>query len=205
MAFNDQEVNKQIQHMVSFIEQEAAEKANEILVKAEEEFNIEKGRIVQEEKLKVMGIYQKKEKQVDVQRKILYSNELNKNRLEVLQCKHNQVTELLDEVKSLLSTVTDDKEKYKNLLSALILEACYTMIEPELLLEVRETDMSLVESVFGDVQDKYKTVTKREVKLSFAPDQLPANSCGGVVVTTKDGRTRCDQTLEKRLDTISQT
>jgi hypothetical protein len=64
------QVNKQIQHMVSFIEQEAAEKANEILVKAEEEFNIEKGRIVQQEKLKVMSTYEKKEKQVETQRKM---------------------------------------------------------------------------------------------------------------------------------------
>lgn len=64
------QVNKQIQHMVSFIEQEAAEKANEILVKAEEEFNIEKGRIVQQEKLKIMQNYEKKEKQVDTQRKM---------------------------------------------------------------------------------------------------------------------------------------
>lgn len=56
--------------MVSFIEQEAAEKANEILVKAEEEFNIEKGRIVQQEKLKIMQNYEKKEKQVDTQRKM---------------------------------------------------------------------------------------------------------------------------------------
>lgn len=56
--------------MVSFIEQEAAEKANEILVKAEEEFNIEKGRIVQQEKLKVMSLYEKKEKQVETQRKM---------------------------------------------------------------------------------------------------------------------------------------
>ncbi|KAE8667134.1 V-type proton ATPase subunit E [Hibiscus syriacus] len=39
---NDSDVSKQIQQMVSFIRQEVEERANEIFVSAEEEFNIEK-------------------------------------------------------------------------------------------------------------------------------------------------------------------
>ena len=42
-ALNDEEVSKQLKHMMAFIEQEANEKAEEIDAKAEEEFNIEKG------------------------------------------------------------------------------------------------------------------------------------------------------------------
>ena len=37
---------------------------------AEEEFNIEKGRLVQQERLKIMALYEKKEKQIDLQRKM---------------------------------------------------------------------------------------------------------------------------------------
>ena len=37
---------------------------------AEEEFNIEKARLVQQERLKVMSYYEKKEKQIDLQRKM---------------------------------------------------------------------------------------------------------------------------------------
>lgn len=74
--------------MVSFIEQEAAEKANEILVKAEEEFNIEKGRIVQQEKLKVMSLYEKKEKQVETQRK-MYASVLPANVFFCCCCRPN--------------------------------------------------------------------------------------------------------------------
>ena len=44
--------------------------ANEIMVKAEEEFNIENGRIVQQEKKKIQSLFEKKEKQVDIQRKM---------------------------------------------------------------------------------------------------------------------------------------
>jgi vacuolar-type H+-ATPase subunit E/Vma4 len=60
----------QIKHMMAFIEQEANEKAEEIDAKAEEEFNIEKGRLVTEQRLKIMDFYEKKEKQVELQRRM---------------------------------------------------------------------------------------------------------------------------------------
>ena len=43
MALSDADVQRQIQQMVAFIEQEASEKVEEIDARAEEEFNIEKG------------------------------------------------------------------------------------------------------------------------------------------------------------------
>lgn len=66
----------QIKHMMAFIEQEANEKAEEIDAKAEEEFNIEKGRLVQHQRLKIMEYYERKEKQVELQKKmyVCYSN-----------------------------------------------------------------------------------------------------------------------------------
>ena len=88
MALSDSDVQKQIQHMMAFIEQvsvisildntgalqivmrcaitevdfdfqEANEKAEEIDAKAEEEFNIEKGRLVQQQRLKIMEYYER--------------------------------------------------------------------------------------------------------------------------------------------------
>ena len=46
MGISDNDVQKQLRHMMAFIEQEATEKAEEIDAKAEEEFNIEKVRII---------------------------------------------------------------------------------------------------------------------------------------------------------------
>ena len=40
------------------------------LSQAEEEFNIEKGRLVQHERLKIMNYYERKEKQVELQKKM---------------------------------------------------------------------------------------------------------------------------------------
>ena len=50
VTMNEQEVDRQINQMVQFIKQEPEEKANEIRVTAEEEFNIEKLQMVETEK-----------------------------------------------------------------------------------------------------------------------------------------------------------
>ena len=57
---NDTEVERQIHQMVSFIKQEAEEKASEIRVEAEEEFNIEKLQMVEEERRRVKKEYERK-------------------------------------------------------------------------------------------------------------------------------------------------
>ena len=67
---DDQEVQKQINQMVEFIKQEAEEKANEIRVAAEEEFNIEKLQMVELEKQKIKREYERKESLVSVKKKI---------------------------------------------------------------------------------------------------------------------------------------
>ena len=70
IIFEKYAISFQIKHMMAFIEQEANEKAEEIDAKAEEEFNIEKGRLVQQQRLKIMEYYERKEKQVELQKKM---------------------------------------------------------------------------------------------------------------------------------------
>jgi len=67
---NDVEVVKQVDQMVRFIKQEAEEKANEIMVSAEEEFNIEKLQMIEAEKQKIKKDYERKESQVEVKKKM---------------------------------------------------------------------------------------------------------------------------------------
>merc|ERR1711878_173539 len=97
-------MGKQIKHMMAFIEQEANEKAEEI--------NIEKGRLVQQQRLKIMEYYERKEKQVELQKKIQSSNLLNQARLRVLKARDEHVSNVLDDGKQQLASITKDKQKY---------------------------------------------------------------------------------------------
>ena len=73
--------------MMAFIEQEANAKAEEIDAKAEEEFNIEKVRLVQTQRLKIMEYYEKKEKQIEQNRKIQMSSLMSQVRLKIVRLK----------------------------------------------------------------------------------------------------------------------
>lgn len=134
---------------MGFIEQEANEKVEEIDAKAEEEFNIEKGRLVQQQRLKIMEFYERKEKQVELQKKmwvhdsflhdkfveknLLFltflfsqsSNLLNQARLKVLQAQQQHIQNLLAEARTRLSKSSADRSNYSRVIRDLIIQALF--------------------------------------------------------------------------------
>lgn len=205
MALSDADVQKQIKQMMAFIEQEANEKAEEIDAKAEEEFNIEKGRLVQQQRLKIMEYYEKKEKQVELQRKIQSSNMLNQARLKVLKVREDHVRNVLDEARKRLGEVTQDSSKYRQILSLLITQGLYQLTENHTYIRVRQVDLPIVESLLEGIQKEYKQVTKKDVIIKVDQDTfLPAESCGGIELLTAKGRIKINNTLEARLELIAQ-
>eukprot|EP00054_Salpingoeca_dolichothecata_P031760 m.264550 g.264550 ORF g.264550 m.264550 type:complete len:227 (-) comp27935_c0_seq1:98-778(-) len=200
MALNDAEVRKQIDHMVQFIRQEAKEKAEEIDVKAEEEFNIEKGRIVQQEKLKIMHQFERKEKQVEVQKKIQYSNELNQARLDVLKAQDEHLKKIFSEAESRIEKIAQDKSKYKGLLEKLLIQGLLAMLEETVHLRVRKGDLALIKSVFDNAKKEYTAQTGKTVAFELdEQDFLPESSGGGVELSTPNGKIKIVNTLENRL------
>ncbi|XP_018320654.1 V-type proton ATPase subunit E-like [Agrilus planipennis] len=204
MALSDADVQKQIKHMMAFIEQEANEKAEEIDAKAEEEFNIEKGRLVQQQRLKIMEYYEKKEKQVELQKKIQSSNMLNQARLKVLKVREDHVYQVLDDARKRLGEVTRNTPKYSEILKSLILQGLYQLFETNVSVRVRAQDKALVESLLPDVSKKYKDAIGKEVVLKVDPENnLPADTTGGIELYAHGGRIKISNTLEARLGLIS--
>ena len=107
--------------MVQFIHQEAKEKANEIKLKTDEEFNIEKLRMVEAEKQKIRAAYEVKEKQVEVQKRIAQSNQVRMARLEELKARADAMQNVLAETAAKLPGLVADRN-YPTLLEELILE-----------------------------------------------------------------------------------
>lgn len=200
MALSDSDVKKQIKHMMAFIEQEANEKVEEVDAKAEEEFNIEKGRLVAEQRLKIMDYYSRKEKQVELQRKIQSSNMLNQARLRVLREGEEHIRRVLEEARRHLGDITHDDGRYRELLEKLILQGLLQLLELEVVVFCRPKDKKLVD--LDAVVRKYKEATGQPVQLTLEPS-LSEAMCGGVELLSKRGRIRVSNTLEKRLDMIS--
>lgn len=204
MALNDAEVKKQIEHMMAFIEQEAKEKVDEIDAKAEEEFNIEKGRLVQQERLKIMNFFEKKEKQVELQKKIQRSNQLNQSRLKTLKAQDDHIKGILDEAVQRLGKVTEDKARYEQVLIGLITQGLFQLLESSVSIRCRQQDLAIVKKVKDAAVEDYKKSTKKTTDVTVDEQTfLPSDCAGGVELLAKQGRIKVVNTLESRLEMMS--
>ncbi|XP_059640518.1 V-type proton ATPase subunit E isoform X2 [Cornus florida] len=210
---NDSDVTKQIQQMVRFIRQEAEEKSNEISVSAEEEFNIEKLQLVEAERKKIRQEYERKEKQVEVRKKIEYSMQLNSSRIKVLQAQDDLVSYMKEAASKELLHVSHDHHVYKRLLKDLVVQSLLRLKEPAVLLRCRKDDLYLVESVLDSAKEEYAEkanvhqpeIIIDNIYLPPAPSHHHAHGpfcSGGVVLASRDGKIVCENTLDARLDVV---
>ncbi|KAL2912642.1 V-ATPase V1 sector subunit E [Polyrhizophydium stewartii] len=201
---NDNEVAQEMNKMVAFIKQEALEKAREIKLKADEEFNIEKGKLVRQETVAIEAFFQKKLKQAEVQRK-MQSNLINKNRLRVLQARQTVLNDVFAEAKSRLRTITDDKAGYSALLKGLVLQGLYKLMEPKVTVQCRAEDNDLVRTAIAEAVKEYTSEVKLKTEVVIdEANPLPATSAGGVVLSAVEGRIRTANTLESRLELLEE-
>jgi len=205
MALSDADVQKQIKHMMAFIEQEANEKAEEIDAKAEEEFNIEKGRLVQQQRLKIMEYYERKEKQVELQKKIQSSNMLNQARLKVLKHRDDHVGSVMDDAKVNLTSITKDTTKYTAILQSLLTQGMCQLLEPLVVVRCRQSDQGLVEQIIPGAVADYKAKVNKECQVKLDTETwIPADKTGGLQILAQKGKIKVDNTLEARLEMMSQ-
>ena len=74
--------------------------------------------------------FERKEKQVEMQRKIQRSNQQNQARLSILKSRDDNVDKIIEDVAKKLGEVTVDQAKYQKILSPLIAQGLFQLIEP---------------------------------------------------------------------------
>ncbi|XP_032509139.1 LOW QUALITY PROTEIN: V-type proton ATPase subunit E 2 [Phocoena sinus] len=189
---------------MAFIEQEASEKAEEIDAKAEEEFNLERGCLVQTQRLKIMAYYEKKEKQIEQQKKSQMSTMRNQARLKVPRARNDLISELLNDAKPRLSRIGADPVFYQGLLDKLVLQGLLRLLEPVVIVRRRPQDLLLVEAAVQKAIPQYTTVSHKRVEVQVDRGvQLATDAAGGVEVYSGDQRIMVSNTLESRLDLLS--
>lgn len=205
MGLNDAEVKKQIDHMIAFIDQEANEKVDEINAKADEEFEIEKSRLVQQQRQKIITVYERKEKQLEQQRKVQQSQLVNQARLRILKHREEQIDNLLNEARHQLAAVSQDTQRYMELLLGLITQGLFQLLEDRVIVQCRKSDKELVQSVIPEAVANFKAATRRDVEIFISDKRhLDEESCGGVKMTSQTGNITVENTLNARLEMIGQ-
>ncbi|ODN97355.1 V-type H+-transporting ATPase subunit E [Cryptococcus wingfieldii CBS 7118] len=201
-ALDDNEIQSEMNKMVAFISQEAREKAREIQVKADEEFAIEKAKIVRQESLAIDAQYEKKRKQAEVGWKISQSTAINNSRLKILQSRNDHLEAIFDESNKQVKDLSTSA-KYNEAVESLILELLLKLLSPRVHLAHRPKDSDLVKKAASAAQKRYKEIAGRESELSF-DDSLADDSAGGVVGSTLGNKIKVDNTLEERLKILEE-
>jgi V-type H+-transporting ATPase subunit E len=153
--------------MTAFIRQEALEKAKEIQIKADEEFAIEKSKLVRQETASIDSSYEKKFKQASMSQQITRSTVSNKSRLRVLSSRQELLDDLFEETRKKLGSYSKDKGKYKQTLKNLVLEGAYALNEPKLQVRARKVDFGVVKEAITAAEKEFKDKTGKEVKVTL--------------------------------------
>ena len=157
------QVGQELRKMTMFIKQEAAEKAREIEIRANEEFALEKSKLVRQETDAIDGQYEKKFKQAQMSQQTTRSTVANKTRLKVLGARQLLLDDIFDAAEARLSEATKDKSRYEAILKNLILEGFYALSESRILIRARKADFPLVEKAIAAASDEYRSTVGEEI------------------------------------------
>lgn len=191
--------------MQAFIEKEAQEKAREIRVKADEEYEIEKALVVRAETAAIDAEYAQKLKKASLAQQITKSTIGNKTRLRVLETKDSVLTDIFDQSEKSLRKLTSDKKAYEPVLAGLIEEGLLLLLEKTVSIRVRQSDVDIAKKSLATAIKKFNE------KAGFSPEcsidekaYLPKDIVGGVIVVNGTGKIEVNNTLEERLHILSQ-
>ncbi|GAA5986020.1 hypothetical protein JCM11641_004903 [Rhodosporidiobolus odoratus] len=197
-GLTDDEVVSEMRKMTAFIKQEALEKAREIKVKADEEFAIEKGKIVRQESANIDANFERKKKQADIEKKIAISNQNNKARLQLLEKREELLEKVFEEAREKLSEVTGDEGKYAELLKGLVLQALYTLMEKDIKVSGRPKDKAVLEKAAKQAAEEFEKEAGYKISLEV-DDELGDKSSGGILLRGYGSRITVNNTLDERL------
>lgn len=198
-ALSDDQVSSELKKMTAFIIQEAREKAREIQLKADEEFSVEKSKLVREETSAIDTEYEKKFKQASMSQQITRSTQSNKTRLKVLSARQELLEELFERARGKLGEQGKRKE-YDSILKDLILEGMYMMGEKKLGVRCKKADKDKVQTAMKKASEEFKRELKYECHTVIdEKNWLPEESAGGVFIISGSGRIELNNTFDERL------
>ncbi|KAI9831516.1 MAG: V-ATPase V1 sector subunit E [Phylliscum demangeonii] len=202
-ALSDDEVARELRKMTAFIRQEAVEKAKEIEIKADEEYAIEKSKLVRQETAVIDRSYASRWKTAALSQQITRSKLANRTRLQIINAKQTLVDEIMERARHQLSQRTDGDhahDAYRRVLRDLMLEGAYALREPTVAVKTRRKDVGLAKAAASEAQRIYKEQMHHDVTMVVDEDDpLPESCTGGVSIVGGGGKIDINNTLDERL------
>ncbi|CAD8059219.1 unnamed protein product [Paramecium primaurelia] len=206
--FNPQE---RVKKMVNAIKAEANEKAEQIKDLAAQQFRIEKNKLLNQQKERIIEEYKKKIESYTIEKRIQRSSKINQSRLSKMQARFELIQRLKEEVRQKMTKLIQDQSVYKELLKNLIIQGMIKLLEPRIELTCLEQDVQLIRTILQECQEEFSIIIKRETTKDFKTT-LSINQSqyltekqgkpilGGVVLSCANNRIVCSNTLDDRLE-----
>ncbi|ODM14376.1 V-type proton ATPase subunit E [Aspergillus cristatus] len=200
-ALSDDQVAGELRKMTAFIHQEALEKAREINIKADEEFAIEKSKLVRQETAAIDTLYEKKFKQAAMSQQITRSTLANRTRLRVLSGRQELLDGLFQQAREKVTGIAGgDAKKYEEVLKGLVLEGLYTLNEDKVSVRARKKDYDSVKKAIEEATAEFKKAVGKDTVAELDEEEpLPEGSAGGVSIIGGQGKIEIVNTFEERL------
>eukprot|EP01006_Ploeotia_vitrea_P001089 TRINITY_DN104185_c0_g1_i1.p1 TRINITY_DN104185_c0_g1~~TRINITY_DN104185_c0_g1_i1.p1 ORF type:complete len:231 (+),score=9.15 TRINITY_DN104185_c0_g1_i1:98-790(+) len=201
------DTSKQIKQMVNFIMQEAHEKVNEIRIKTEHDFNLEKQLLVHNGKLKIQEEYAQKAKELEVSQRVERSSAIGNARVKKMKSRDDLLVKLREDCSAKLAQVSKSGT-YSKLMHSLIVQGLIKIEEQTVEIQCRAEDKAIVNKVLPDAVNEYKnlmsaaghTVRGVNPQVTVSNTPIPTKGCcGGVILTACNNRIVLNQTLDERL------
>lgn len=166
-ALSEDQVQNELKKMVSFIRQEALEKAREIHIKADEEFQVLKARLIQQDKAKIDTQYDLKCKEALRKQQILKSQSTNQARIQLLNAQDKLVDDFFDGLRKASANIESNKEAYKQFLKDLIVASIFKVSESEFEVQFREKDRDFADDICKQAEEEANKSLDRDIRISI--------------------------------------
>mmetsp|Transcript_5917 Transcript_5917/g.7189 ORF Transcript_5917/g.7189 Transcript_5917/m.7189 type:complete len:257 (+) Transcript_5917:75-845(+) len=214
---NENEARKQIENMVRFIEQEAKEKAEEILDKTNQELEAWKNEFKHNKRTYWKSHYLAEKKRKEVEGKIAQSKMKSSEDERVMKERMVIMSGLKKKaIESIIKTKKEKSSAYKKLMEDLLVEGLLKLMEPAVTVRCVAADKSIVKSVLKSAEKRFvdemtaaceanKTKFNMNMNVSFDDSPLKDSCLGGVWLMSQAYTSRPDaiivrNSLDARLD-----
>ena len=197
--------------MQRMLRQNAHEKAFEIRVQEQRQFEKQKQQMIYEGNKKEQAEHDDRVKKLHRDYNIANSRSITNSRILKMQKRSEHIAELRDEMLNELKDLrVNDRERYLGTLKNLILQSMVRMLESEIHVKCREEDKEDIEAMIDDLQTQYSEFmaekTGRDEYATtihiFEDDFLTAaedEDCGGVIVLNSEKTIVCKNMIVSRL------
>lgn len=178
-------------------------------MKTKADADLEKQLAVMNAKQKLADEFDRKEKAQAVDKRIAASKKEREERGRLLSARDALVRDLAVEAKAALAaTASASGAAYGNLLKGLIKQGLHRLTgDADITVYVRPQDATIAANVAPAAAEETMRECaaageKRSIRIAVSVDKTMTASLGGCVLASMDGRIRCNNTLEERLNLV---